>query len=205
MNGSTQNRLTAALMVAGAGVLAFAALKPPAISHPVTESMTAAAGEMAGRKVAPLQADGSDGRPHSPAAEASDRPAVLIFIQDSCPCSEAAEPYFHRLHAAYSDRAAFLGIVDADLETARNWSARHRTPYPVLADPDRRIIAACEAERSAYVMLVAPGGTIESLWPGYSAGMLQELGSRLARLAGTREVPIDAQGAPAEMASGCSF
>jgi peroxiredoxin len=205
MNGSTKNRLTAALMIAGAGVLAFAALKPPAISHPVTESMTAAAGTMAGRRVTALQADGSDGRPHSPATEATNRPAVLIFIQDSCPCSEAAEPYFHRLHAAYGDCVAFFGVVDADLETARDWSARHQTPYPVLADPDRRIIAACEAERSAYVMLVTPGGTIESLWPGYSAGMLQELGTRLARLSGANEEPISTEGAPTEMASGCSF
>jgi hypothetical protein len=54
-------------------------------------------------------------------------------------------------------------------------------------------------------MLIGPGGTIEALWPGYSSGMLAELGARLARLTRQTEVPLDTSGAPAEMTSGCAF
>ena len=63
---------------------------------------------------------------------------MLAFIKDGCPCSEAAEPYFHQLHAAYGSRAGFLGVIDGDVAAARDWSVRHATPYPVLADPNRR-------------------------------------------------------------------
>lgn len=205
MTEGTKNRISAALIIAAIAVLAFAALKPPAIRHPVTPAMTTAAGEMAGRLATLLSAEGTDGRSHSPAKEAADRPVVLIFIQDGCPCSEAADPYFRRLHEAYGARVGFFGVIDGDLEIARDWSERHETPYPILADPERRIIAASEAERSAYVMLVARGGNIEALWPGYSAAMLAEAGSRLARLTGRAEAPLDTQGAPTEMSSGCSF
>lgn len=62
---------------------------------------------------------------------------------------------------AFGPRASFLGVI----ATARDGSARLGDLYPILADPDRRIIKACEAEHSAYVMLVAPCA-IEAMWPG---------------------------------------
>jgi peroxiredoxin len=193
------------LVAAGVAVLAFAALKPPANYHPVTEIMSAAAGTMAGQPATMLEADGTDGRTHSPASDSRERPLVVFFIQDGCPCSEAADPFFRRLQAAYGSRASFLGVINGDLATAHDWSLRHKAPYPLLADPEGRIIAASRAERSAYVMLVARGGTVEALWPGYSSGMLVEVGSQLSRLTGQAEVPLDTRGAPKEMVSGCSF
>ncbi|QEH36632.1 AhpC/TSA family protein [Aquisphaera giovannonii] len=197
--------ISASLALAGVGVLAYAALKPPSAYHPVTAAMNEAAGTMSGRPATELSALATDGKRHSPAFDARDKPAVLVFIRDGCPCSEAADPYFRRLYAAYGSDAAFLGIMDGDLDTARDWAGRHGTPYPILSDPDRRVIRACQAERSAYVMLVASGGRIEAFWPGYSAAMLRELGTRLARMAGHSEVPLDVEGAPGELGSGCRF
>jgi peroxiredoxin len=205
MGGSTTNRISRFLVTAGVAVLAFAALKPPVSYHPVTATMSEAAGTMAGRRATTLEADGTDGRPHSPATDSERRPLVLFFIQDGCPCSEAADPYFRQLHAAYGSRASFLGVIDGDLTAAREWSARHGTPYPILADPERRIISACKAERSAYVMLVARGGAVEALWPGYSSRMLAEVGARLARLTGTAQIALDTRGAPPDPVSGCPF
>jgi peroxiredoxin len=205
MKGSPRDLASGLLALAGLAALAYAALRPPAKSHPVTSAMTASAGTMAGRRASALAAEGSDGLTHSPAADSRDRPLVLFFIQNGCPCSEAADPYFGRLANAYASRASFLGIIDGDSSSARAWSDRHRTPYPLLADPEQRLIASSGAERSAYVMLIAPGGTIEALWPGYSSGMLADLGARLARLTGQLEVPLDTAGAPAGMTSGCAF
>lgn len=197
--------MTALLIVAAGAVLAVAVLIPPATVHPVTGPMRAAAGAMSGRRVTSLAAVGSDGRRHAPADEATGRPLVLIFIQDGCPCSEAADPFLRRLHTAYGQRAAFLGVIDGDLAVARDWASRHASPYPILADPGRRLIAACRAKRSAYVLLVAPGGTVENLWPGYSTAMLNDLGAALARMTGQDKVAIDVKGAPEAMASGCPF
>ncbi|MDR3620601.1 MAG: redoxin domain-containing protein [Paludisphaera borealis] len=202
---TTRDKASGLLILAGLAVLTVAALKPQVPFHPVTPTMKTAAGAATGRRVTSLEAVGPDGRSHAPATEAIDRPLVLIFIQDGCPCSESAEPYFQALQAAYGARASFLGVIDGDLATARDWSARHGARHPILADPDKRIITACEAERSAYVMLVAPGGAIAELWPGYSASTLTEIGARLARLTGLGEVPLATEGAPTEMVSGCSF
>jgi peroxiredoxin len=205
MMSTTRDKASGLLILAGLAVLAVAVLKPAAPYHPVTATMRTAAGAAAGRRVTSLEAFGSDGRAHAPATEAIDRPLVLVFIQDGCPCSESAEPYFQGLHAAYGARASFLGVIDGDLATARDWSARQGARYPILADPEKRIIKACEAERSAYVMLVAPGGAVDAMWPGYSASTLVEIGARLARLTGLDEIPLTTEGAPTEMVSGCSF
>jgi peroxiredoxin len=205
MKNSSRNHASGCLLAAGACVLVYAALKPPASDHPVTESMNAAAGRVVGKHATTQEAEGTDGRTHSPASDSEQRPLVLFFIQDGCPCSEATDPFFRRLQAAYGEQASFLGVIDGDLATAKGWSARHRTPYPILADLERRIIVACKAERSAYVMLVSRGGEIVALWPGYSSKMLAEVGSRLARLNNQSEVALDTEGAPTEMVSGCTF
>jgi peroxiredoxin len=197
--------VSAALLLAGAIAFSAALLVRPSGYHPVTPAMLTTAGRVSGRQVTALVAEGADGLAYSPAAEARRRPLVLVFIKDGCPCSEAAEPFFQHLHDAYGGRAAFLGVIDGDRELAKAWAHRQRVPYPVLSDPDHRIIDACGVERSASVALVARGGTIETLWPGYSAGMLADLGARLSRHTGLVEITIDAEGAPAEMTSGCSF
>jgi peroxiredoxin len=196
---------SAGLLIAGVLALAGAFFLPSTRFHPVTPAMLAAADERAGRRVDSTATEGTDGRRTSPAAVAADRPTVLVFLKDGCPCSEAAEPFFHRLHAAYGTRVAFLGVIDGDRSDARGWADRHRTPYPVLADPDRRFIRACGAERSAYVALVAQGGSIERLWPGFSRGMLAELGRRLACISGVPESSGVSSGAPDELSSGCLF
>jgi peroxiredoxin len=200
-----RDRVSGLLIVAAIAVLAVAAWIPPAAVHPVTPSMTDNARAMAGRRVTTREAIGTDGRTHAPAEEAMDGPLVLVFIRDGCPCSESAEPYFQELQAAYGARATFLGVIDGDLATARDWAARHGTRFPILADREWEIIGDCGAKRSAYVMLVAPGGAIEAFWPGYSSRMLAELGARLARLTGQAEVALNVGGAPAEMVSGCPF
>lgn len=197
--------LSSALFLGGVVVLAAAFLVPPSMNHPVTPAMLAKASEATGRRVPAGRVQGTGGFSDSLASLAGRRPLVLIFIQDGCPCSEAAEPYFHRLHAAYGDRVTILGVVDGDRSVADDWSKRRRAPYPILADPDHLIIDACGAERSANVALVTRAGTIETLWPGYSADMLTDLGRRLARLTGVDPIPFDTTDAPIKLAAGCRF
>jgi hypothetical protein len=184
---------TTLLLVAAGAALVGAIASRSRVGHPVTARMQTAAGATTGRSARPL-----------PGA-AWGRPTVLIFIKEGCPCSEAAETCFRRLFAAYGDRASFLGVIDGGPSEARQWVVRHQTPYPVLADPDLAIIRAYGAERSAYTALIANGGTIDRLWPGYSAGMLRELGARLAKAEGVAEVQLDVGDAPVELTSGCSF
>ena len=193
------------LLLGGAIALAVALFLPASVSHPVTPAMLNSAREKSGSRLPEIPSVDSEGRHTSLMSVAVDRPMVLFFIQQGCPCSEAAEPFFHRMYAAYGVGVAFFGVIDGDGSAAREWARRHRSPYPVLSDPDLRIIKACGAERSAYVAIIARNGAIDRLWPGYSSGMLAELEARLTQLTGLMKTPIDVTGAPIELASGCPF
>ena len=97
--------------------------------------------------------------------------------------------------------------MSSTLETdlARRWGQENRTTFPLLIDADLAITHTCKAESSAYLAVVAKGGTIDRLYPGYSEAMLAEAGERIARLAGVAPRPIDASGAPDELSTGCPF
>jgi hypothetical protein len=131
------------------------------------------------------------------------RPLVIVFILPECPCSEEYERFTQELFAKYGTHAQFVGIIAGDKGAAVTWKDAHQTPFPVIEDPDRSIARRCAAERSAYTVLIIEGQTIDHLWPGYSAGMLQELGARLATATGTGELPLQIEGAPKAMTSGC--
>jgi peroxiredoxin len=173
--------------------------------HRVTERMASASALKAAQTASPFRAPGSDGKTYVLGDLLKDGPLVLVFIKDGCPCSKSAEPFFRRLHASGRGWVRFLGVIDGDEDVARRWVAENGTPYSVLADPRRIIIHAYGAENSAYVALISPEGRIETLWPGYSAGMLRELGERMTRLAGRKLEDVDVSDAPEAPYSGCPF
>jgi len=108
------------------------------------------------------------------------RPLVLVFIKTGCPCNVEFEPFFHRLERTYGDAVCFAGVIDAEVPTARRYAEANEVPYPILADPTLEIIRRFRAENGAYVAIVTPPGTIDSLWPGCSTEMFAQLGRRIA-------------------------
>jgi peroxiredoxin len=154
------------------------------------------------------------------------RPLVLFFIKNGCPCSVEMEPFFQRVARTYADVVHFAGVIDGDVRSARSYAEANATPYPILADPQRQIIHRFRAENGAYVALVTPSGfaegtsppggspakagapgepTIDCLWPGCSAEMLNQMGRRIAAGAGIAERPLDVCGAPGAPVTGCPF
>ncbi|MGP0064466.1 MAG: peroxiredoxin family protein [Isosphaeraceae bacterium] len=173
--------------------------------HLVTPEMLQATGRMT-KQVAPsFRAEATDGKTYRLEDLTHEKPLVLAFIKDGCPCSEAAEPFFNRLFSAYRKDVRFLGVIDAASSRAKEWATENRVPFPILADPDLRIIHSYRAESSAYVALVSKDVTIEKLWPGYSAQMLNDACQRLARLCGSETKLVETSDAPAEMTTGCPY
>ena len=134
-----------------------------------------------------------------------DGTVVLVFIKDGCPCSQAAQPFFNHLFDAYGKHARFFGVFDGSVSNAKKWAEQYQAGFPLLSDPDLRIVHEYKAENSAYVALIAKGGKIEKLWPGYSVDMLADAAARLARLTGVTAKPIDVNEAPTEMTTGCPY
>jgi hypothetical protein len=106
---------------------------------------------------------------------------------------------------AYGKDARFFGVFDGDVANAKKWANYNQVAFPILSDPDLHTVHEYKAENSAYVALIAKGGTIEMLWPGYSVDMLADAAARLARLTGVIAKPIDAREAPKDMTTGCPY
>ena len=179
-----------------------AATRPPP-KHYVTPGQLTASGGMSRVTVALPVATDQDGHSVAWSELASGRPLVVVFIKDGCPCGVEFEPFFHRLARAYDGAVRFAGVIDADVAAARRYHETNRVPYPVFADPDRRIAAHFGITNGASVALVAPDGVIETVWPGCSADMMRELSARAARLAGVDERPFDLTGLPHALTAGC--
>jgi len=176
------------LLAAGAAIL-LACFLPPRVGHPVTPFMKSSAEKLAGQLITKIPGE-------------ADRPMVVIFVLSDCPCSLEYEPYVHRLFQAYRDRGTFIEVVAGDDATAQQWKAQQSTPFPVISDPDGKIAQEFGALRSAYTALVM-NGKIRKIWPGYSAGMLRELGSVIANATGGSEQSLDLDQAPDRLTSGC--
>lgn len=185
-------RVVTLLLVTAAGAaLALAFLLPPRTGHPVTPYMQSAA-------------DGTSGTVVSRLAVDTGRPTVVVFVLPDCPCSIEYEPYIHRVHQAYGDRAAFIEVVSGDGTVAEQWKQQQQTPFTVIGDERGNVAYEFGALRSAYTALVL-NGRIVRLWPGYSVEMLRELGGLIATETETPVVLLDVDGAPERLTSGCAL
>ena len=174
-------------------------------THYVTPTQLVESGAVTDRTVGSLSAVARDGALFRWSGIRGGRPLVLVFIRRNCPCSAQFEPFFHRLAARYGDVVEFAGVIDADAGFAEDYATANKTPYRVLADPDRAIIDRFEAKNGGYVALLRPEGVVDTLWPGYSAEMMSELGRRIAALAAVTERSIDVAGMPGAMTTGCPY
>jgi peroxiredoxin len=179
--------------------------KPAVEKHFVTPDQLVECGALAERRIEPFSAMAHDGVQFTWPARRAVRPLVLVFIKRGCPCSVEFEPFFHRLEERYRDAADFLGVIDADVGSARAYALANKVPYRVLADPDHAIITRCEAKHGGYVALLGANSRLDTLWPGCSAEMLQTLGRRIATLRAVAERPLDVSDLPKVLTTGCPF
>jgi hypothetical protein len=179
--------------------------KPAAEKHFVTPEQLVECGVLAQRRIEPFSAVAHDGARFAWPAAGVARPLVLVFIKRGCPCSVEFQPFFHRLEERYRDSADFVGVIDADADSARAYAAANRVPYRVLADPDRALIARFEARNGGYVALLGGNGQLDTLWPGCSAEMMRALGRRIAALRAIEERSLDVSNLPKVLTTGCPF
>lgn len=175
------------------------------VEHPLTRDMLKSAEQQALTPAPAFQTTDIAGKPISLASLTEKNPLVLFFIDCECPCSRDAAPFLDRLQAAYGDQCTVIGVTNSDAKVAAAWVQQVGVKFSVIADPEMTIINKYAAERSVYTTIIAPGGKIVKTYPGYSAEMLTELSSSLAKLNGitVRSFPIE--DAPQKLVSGCPF
>jgi len=179
--------------------------KPAVEKHFVTPDQLVECGALAERRIEPFSAVAHDGAQFTWPGAGVARPLVLVFIKRGCPCSIEFEPFFHRLEERYHDAADFVGVIDADVGSARSYAVANKVPYLVLADPDHAIITRCGAKHGGYVALLGVNSQLDTLWPGCSAEMMRALGRRIAVLRALAERPLDVSDMPKVLTTGCPF
>jgi peroxiredoxin len=121
--------------------------------------------------------------------ESGGLPLLLSFFKVTCPTCKVAWPYLQRLHAAYGGSAVRVaGVAQDDEEAARAFYAEFgAASFELLLDP--RPYAASKAfdvESVPHFGLVAPDGSRELLFSGWSRKDFEALGARLAH---TKRLP----------------
>lgn len=139
----------------------------------------------------------SDGKTYSlKTLQATKKPTLLYFIGHTCPINADAVKYYNSIANAYKGKLNFVGVIDTDAAGYAAWQKKFKGPYPVIFDPDLKIIKAFEAERSPWTILVGADGKIIEEWHGYSTGYLNETNSVLAKSTKMKAPKIDVAGAP---------
>jgi peroxiredoxin len=173
--------------------------------HLATERMIVNSAKANGTSAPDFEAPANDGKTYRLSEMIKNGPAVLIFIKNDCPCSRSADVFLQRLHTAGRGWVPFYGVIDGGVPVAEKWAEESNTVFPILADPEKKIIQTYGAESSAYVAFIGPDGEIEKLWAGYSETMLKELGEKMARWVKPGLETFDVSDAPAELYSGCPY
>jgi len=154
-------------------------------------------------KAAPdFKATGSDGKQHTLASLTAKGPVFLYFIKATCPVNAEAVKYFNRVAEGYKGKVAFVGIIDGEKGEYETWQGKFKAPYPVLLDPDMKIIKSYDAMRSPWGVLVGKDKKIAKVWDGYSISQKNEISASIAGAGKVAAVKIDTTGAPRNAAAG---
>ncbi|AIE87653.1 peroxiredoxin family protein [Fimbriimonas ginsengisoli] len=177
----------------------------PNVRHLVTQAMMEeTAAQM--RKVAPtMSALDSEGKPVTLGVRNAKRPQFVYFVLDGCPCSYDAEPLFHKLSRKFLGKVDFVSVTNAGQKKAHDWSVQMLVNYPVVPDPEKKIIHAYEAKASVYSALLSTDGHIIKMWPGYSVDLLKDINAEMTKAANVPLTPFDPEYAPTTRATGCAF
>lgn len=173
--------------------------------HPVTNEMQQDADARAGMEAVDFTLTSDEGEKVAISSFWKDKPMVMVMMKDGCPCTIEAQPHFNVLARQFGKDVNFVGVIDADKETASKFRADFTCPFPVLSSPNTDFFKLWRSKQSVYTFFIAKGGKVEMVWPGYNQKMLASLNERLAGVSGKPKAEVMMEIVPEKMTSGCYF
>ncbi|HEX7615285.1 MAG TPA: TlpA disulfide reductase family protein [Thermoanaerobaculia bacterium] len=111
-------------------------------------------------------------------------PVLLAFFKTSCPICQLTWPHLQRIHEAYGGKTVHVvGVSQNDAASSRAYFAAYgAATFDLLLDPEPTFFAsnAFGVESVPLIVLLAPDGTIEETFAGWSKARLEALGARFA-------------------------
>jgi len=150
-----------------------------------------------GQKAPAFSATGSDGKTHTLASLTKGKTLFLYFIKSDCPVNQKAAQYYVKLADAYKGKVNFIGVINGDDKVFKAWKKAHKPGFVTLLDPSDSIIKSYGAERSPWMVVVTPKGTIQSVHKGYSVNLLSQINSEMAKAGKAKAAKLSFRGAPA--------
>lgn len=134
------------------------------------------------------------------------KPALLVFLNHECPHSKAATPDLNRLRKQIAGQVQLIAVTDLDLAAAKKYGKEIKADFPLLADPDKKILKAFGGKFSLDFTTVSGKDkpTFPQIWEGYSRARILEA---LKGLPGGEKAfaKLDLSYLPADRQSGCQF
>jgi peroxiredoxin len=131
------------------------------------------------------------------------KPVFVYFISTSCPVSKAATPHYTAYAKAYASQGlTVVGVVNDDKAGFDRWNATHKVAYPVVLDPDYKVIKAYGIAKAPSAVLIGKNGKVIKAWTGYSKAILTETNSLTAKTVGKPAAKLEFAGAPASWQAG---
>jgi thiol-disulfide isomerase/thioredoxin len=87
-------------------------------------------------------------------AVAKEAPAVVYFVKADCGSNPSAIPLINKIYAANRDSGKFFVVMNTDQAGADAWAKEWKTEFPIIPDPDKKLIGQYGIEHSQTGILV---------------------------------------------------
>ena len=125
---------------------------------------------------------------------AKSAPAVLYFVATDCGSNPEAIPLVQSIYTANEDKGKFFVVMNTDAEGAAKWAQENKTTFPIIPDPEKKIIDKYKVEFSQTGVMVDSGLKETKRFAGYGKSVLEDLNKSLAN--GGEAAKVDLSGAP---------
>ncbi len=156
-----------------------------------------------GEKAPAFSTVDASGKSHTVASLTKSKPVILYFNKDGCPVNKKALPYMQKIAQTYGAGANIVGVYNGDAKRAKEWTTKFKLTFPMLADPEYKIIDSYRIPYSPFVVVIGKDGKIAKIFPGASPTDLPQINQLAATNAGKKAITMDFKNAPE--GGGCSY
>src|SRR5687768_5854338 len=148
-----------------------------------------------------FEALANDGKTYSLKGLTEKGPVFILFLKHHCSADPFASPLYNQVINAYGNKANFVAVINAGKNEADEHAKTYSLKFPVILDPEKKIIKAYGVKRSQQVIMVDTKGNMSPMG-GFGRDALSKLNASVAESLKVPVANVDLSNAPARTAFG---